>query len=64
MGEDLFLLAERNGSKLWRLNIVITDKEKLLSFGAYPVRSRSVSCQTGFMVAICCLLPPDGRGAS
>jgi hypothetical protein len=32
----LFLLVRKNGSKLWRLKYRFADKEKLLSFGAYP----------------------------
>lgn len=35
-GEGLFLLVQRNGSKLWRLKYRFRGKEKLLSFGPYP----------------------------
>ena len=35
-GEGLFLLVQKNGSKLWRLKYRYHGKEKLLSFGAYP----------------------------
>ena len=35
-GEGLFLLVQKNGSKLWRLKYRCHGKEKLLSFGAYP----------------------------
>lgn len=32
----LFLLVRKSGSKLWRMKYRYADKEKLLSFGAYP----------------------------
>ena len=35
-GESLFLLAQPNGTKLWRMKYRFDGKEKLLSFGAYP----------------------------
>ncbi len=35
-GEGLFLLVQRNGSKLWRMKYRFRGKEKLLSFGPYP----------------------------
>ena len=35
-GEGLFLLVQRNGSKLWRLKYRFRGKEKPLSFGPYP----------------------------
>jgi integrase len=35
-GEGLYLLVQRNGSKLWRLKYRFRGKEKLLSFGPYP----------------------------
>ena len=36
-GEGLFLLVQTNGTKLWRMKYRIDGREKLLSFGAYPV---------------------------
>jgi len=36
-GDGLFLLIKQNGSKLWRMKYRIQGKEKLLSFGQYPV---------------------------
>lgn len=38
-GDGLHLLVKTNGSKLWRLKYRIAGKEKLLSFGQYPVVS-------------------------
>lgn len=38
-GEGLYLLVRANGSKLWRFKYRFGGKEKLLSFGAYPVTS-------------------------
>ena len=38
-GDGLHLLVKANGSKLWRLKYRIAGKEKLLSFGQYPVVS-------------------------
>lgn len=38
-GDGLHLLVKTNGSKLWRLKYRIVGKEKLLSFGQYPVVS-------------------------
>lgn len=38
-GDGLHLLVKTNASKLWRLKYRITGKEKLLSFGQYPVVS-------------------------
>jgi integrase len=35
-GAGLYLLVRPNGSKLWRMKYRFGDKEKLLSFGAYP----------------------------
>jgi len=35
-GEGLYLLVTPTGGKLWRFKYRIGDKEKLLSFGAYP----------------------------
>ena len=35
-GEGLFLLVQRNGSKLWRMKYRYRGKERLLSFGPYP----------------------------
>jgi hypothetical protein len=35
-GAGLYLLVRSNGSKLWRMKYHFGDKEKLLSFGAYP----------------------------
>lgn len=35
-GEGLFLLVQRNGSKLWRMKYRYHGKERLLSFGSYP----------------------------
>jgi hypothetical protein len=35
-GEGLYLLVQRNGSKLWRLKYRFRGKERLLSFGPYP----------------------------
>jgi len=36
-GHGLYLQVEPSGSKLWRLKYRFNDKEKRLSFGAYPV---------------------------
>lgn len=36
-GDGLFLLVKSNGSRLWRMKYRIAGKEKLLSFGQYPV---------------------------
>ena len=36
-GEGLFLLVKPNGAKLWRMKYRFAGKEKLLSFGSYPV---------------------------
>ena len=36
-GEGLHLLVQPSGSKLWRLKYRFEGKEKLLSFGKYPV---------------------------
>ncbi|PIP70866.1 MAG: integrase [Nitrospirae bacterium CG_4_10_14_3_um_filter_44_29] len=38
-GDGLHLLVRTNGSKLWRLKYRIAGKEKLLSFGQYPLIS-------------------------
>lgn len=38
-GDGLHLLVKTNASKLWRLKYRIAGKEKLLSFGQYPVVS-------------------------
>lgn len=38
-GDGLHLLVKTNGSKLWRLKYRIVGKEKLLSFGQYPIVS-------------------------
>lgn len=38
-GGGLFLHVQPNGSKLWRLKYRFDGKEKLLSFGAYPLIS-------------------------
>lgn len=38
-GDGLFLLVKTNGSKLWRLKYRYDGKEKLMSFGQYPVVS-------------------------
>lgn len=38
-GGGMFLLVRANGSKLWRLKYRYAAKEKLLSFGQYPVVS-------------------------
>ena len=36
-GGGLFLLVQPNGSKLWRHKYRFEGKEKLLSFGPYPL---------------------------
>ena len=36
-GGGLFLHVQPGGSKLWRLKYRFDDKEKLLSFGPYPL---------------------------
>jgi integrase len=36
-GDGLFLLVKANGSKLWRMKYRVGSKEKLLSFGQYPL---------------------------
>jgi hypothetical protein len=36
-GDGLHLLVQPSGSKLWRLKYRFDGKEKLLSFGKYPV---------------------------
>ena len=38
-GDGLFLLVNPKGSKLWRLKYRFAGKEKLLSFGPYPLLS-------------------------
>jgi len=38
-GDGLFLLVTQTGGKLWRFKYRFNDKEKLLSFGAYPALS-------------------------
>src|SRR5665213_2141588 len=38
-GGGLFLRINPNGSKLWRMKYRVTGREKLLSFGAYPIIS-------------------------
>ncbi len=35
-GHGLFLLVSPNGSKLWRLRYRFSDKQNMLSFGAFP----------------------------
>ena len=40
-GGGLFLLVTAKGSKLWKLKYRINNKEKLLSFGKYPLISLS-----------------------
>lgn len=49
-GEGLFLLVQRNGSKLWRLKYRFRGKEKLLSFGPLttaPTRGKPGSSGQG-----------------
>jgi len=36
-GEGLYLLVRPNGSKLWRMKYRFDGREKLLSFGRYPI---------------------------
>lgn len=36
-GGGLHLLVRPNGAKLWRLKYRFAGKEKLLSFGPYPI---------------------------
>jgi hypothetical protein len=36
-GGGLFLLIRTNGSKLWQMKYRFYNKEKTLSFGAYPI---------------------------
>ena len=36
-GGGLYLYVARTGSKLWRMAYRFNDKEKLLSFGEYPI---------------------------
>lgn len=38
-GDGLFMLVKTNGAKLWRLKYRFAGKEKLLSFGQYPLVS-------------------------
>jgi len=38
-GGGLYLLVRPNGAKLWRLKYRFAEKEKLLSFGPYPITS-------------------------
>ena len=38
-GGGLYLYVARTGSKLWRMAYRFNDKEKLLSFGEYPIVS-------------------------
>jgi Arm DNA-binding domain len=35
-GNGLYLLVSPNGSKLWRLRFRFSDKQNMLSFGAFP----------------------------
>jgi Arm DNA-binding domain len=36
---DLYLLVEKNGSKLWRHAFRFDGKQKLVALGAYPIVS-------------------------
>ena len=38
-GGGLYLYVAKTGSKLWRMAYRFNDKEKLLSFGEYPIVS-------------------------
>ena len=42
-GGGLHLLVQSNGSKLWRLKYRFDGKEKLLSFGKYPVVTLAIA---------------------
>ncbi|WP_245829393.1 tyrosine-type recombinase/integrase [Novosphingobium mathurense] len=42
-GEGLHLLVQPSGSKLWRLKYRFDGKEKLLSFGKYPVVTLAIA---------------------
>lgn len=42
-GEGLHLLVQPSGSKLWRLKYRFEGKEKLLSFGKYPVVTLAIA---------------------
>jgi integrase len=48
-GQDLYLLVNPNGSRLWRLKYRVAGKEKTLSLGAYPdlslVKARQVRAE-------------------
>ncbi len=38
-GDGLYLLVQKNGSKLWQLRYRFAAKENILSFGKYPLLS-------------------------
>jgi hypothetical protein len=38
-GDGLYLLVQKNGSKLWQLRYRYLEKENILSFGKYPLVS-------------------------
>mgnify|MGYP002173284919 CR=1 FL=1 len=44
-GGGLHLLVRPNGSKLWRLKFRFAGKEKVLSFGPYPIVSIAEACR-------------------
>jgi hypothetical protein len=53
-GGGLYLLVEKNGSKLWRHAFRFAGKQKLIALGAYPRRARATTltraCWQGVLI--------------